>query len=168
MAEERRFALALSCQNIKDNKITVVFILGLLLTSLLYVIYPTLTLTIAKQLNNDLGIFMNSIQNDTFEPIGFSPLRSPGFGSELVTQTCSEKNIFLSLGENVFLSVCNIINNTIETNSSNIIIDVRKFLGTVKTDLKPTLVGINLSLDQWNVLKENANAIDNIVIDISD
>ena len=173
MAEERRFPLALSYQNIKDHKITIMCTFGLLVTSCLYVIYPTLTLTIANQVTNDLGMLMNSFQNETVDPAQlptrFSALHSGGFGvkynftADIVPQQCLEENV-LSLGENAFLSVCSINNSN---NLSEIIIDIRKFTGNLKNGIKPTKIGINLKLNQWSVIKERATIIDGIAFDLS-
>ena len=85
------------------------------------------------------------------------------FTSVLTPSPCLEENIF-ELGENVFLSVCSVSDNI--NNRSMVIIDKRKFTGTVKSGLKLSIVGINLNLHQWTVLKDSTTIIDDIAIDL--
>jgi hypothetical protein len=169
MAEERRFSLSMTFKNIKDNKITVMFVLGLVVTVGLYVVYPVFMINAATKITDDVGLILGrNISGSFTEPpdthttdINDLPVKF-NFTSVHTPQPCLEENV-LRLGENVYLSICNIKNN----NDGNVIVDIRKFTGNVKTGLNPTLVGINPNIHQWNVIKSSATIIDNIVIDLS-
>ena len=166
MAEERRFSLSMALKNLKGNKITILALVGTLVMLSLYVTNPILMFSASSHVTDDLEIFMNLLQNNTFEaPKKLSkdfPVRFD-FTSSILPQKCLENNT-LGLGANVFLCICsNNNNNNNKNNASNVIIDIRKFTGNIKTGIKPTIVGINLNVEQWNVIKSSTTIIDEIV-----
>ena len=172
MAEEQRFSLSMSYKNIKDNKITIIIFVGVFLTVGLYVTFPVLMLTAAENVTDDLGFLMGRIQNNSqkseyggkSDPFDNSTFTF-NFTSIITPPQCKEDNV-IGLGENVFLSICK--TTLINTNFANdIVIDIRKFTGGIKTGIKPTIKGINLSINQWNVIKKNFNIINNIIKNVT-
>ena len=137
------------------------------LTVGLYVAFFVLMLIAAENVTDDLGFLMGRIQHNCqnseyggkSEPFDNSTVNF-NFTSITTPPQCMEEN-FTGLGDNVYISVCKSTINNVH----GIVLDIRKFTGTVKTGIKPTIVGINLTLDQWNV--SSKNAIDNIVTDLS-
>ena len=112
-----------------------------------------------------MGRIQNNSQNSEYgeksQPFDNSTFTF-NFTSIVTPPQCKEENV-IGLGEYVYISV----RKSTINNVHGVIIDIRKFTRTVKTGIKPTIVGINLTLDQWNILSNNINAIDNIVIDLS-
>ena len=169
MADEQRFSLSMTYRNIKDNKITIIIFIGVFLTLGLYITYPLLMFAAGERVTQDLGFLMGRVQNDShnsalkeMSSLFNNSAVTFNFTSVITPPQCEEENVF-GLGENVFLSICKSTLNNI----NNVIIDIRKFTGTLKTGIKPTIVGINLTLKQWYVLSNNINAIDDTVIDLS-
>ena len=168
MAEEGRLSRTMLYKNIKDNKVTLMSLMGFLVLVGLYVTNPALIFSASSHIEDDLGIFqslLQNIKNNTFEPPTKLPNTLPvrfNFTSIILPQKCYEKNV-IGLGKNVFLSICGSNNN----DDTNVIIDIRKFTGDNRRGIKPTIVGINLNIEQWNVIKSSATIIDEIVIGLS-
>ena len=176
MAEEGRLSLStMLYKNIKDNKGTLMSLMGFLVLVGLYVTNPALIFSASSHIEDDLGIFqslLQNIENNTFELPPKLPNVLPvrfNFTSIILPKQCYEKNV-IGLGKNVFLSICssnNTNNNNNINDDSNVIIDIRKFTGDNRMGIKPTIVGINLNIAQWNVIKSSATIIDEIVIGLS-
>ena len=138
-----------------------------------YIAYPFLMLVATEKYTDDLGFIMGRIQSDSHN---FTDFHEGGtlsdkssvtfnFTSIVTPQPCLEDNV-VGLGENVFLSICK--TTLINTNFPNdIVIDIRKFTGGIKTGIKPTIIGINLSMNQWNVIKKNFRIINNIIKNVT-
>ena len=167
MAEEQRFSFSMTFKNIKDNKMTIMIIIGVFLILGLYVAYPVLMFAAGERVSQDLGFIMGRIQHNTSlsksnESTAFLIKEIPlsfNFTVDVTPEPCMEDNV-LTLGENVIFSVC-------KDKFDNIIFDIRKFTGTVKTGINPSIVGINLSMIQWNILKQSVNIIDKMANDLS-
>ena len=155
MADEQRFSLSMTYKNIKDNKITVVLFIGVFITMTVYMLYPVLMLaastTSGKEYNPGfMEPFVN--YNSTTETLG----RYITFDSNN-TEPCYEDHV-LNLGENIFAGVC--------VYQDELVIYIRKYTGHIKSGIRPTIVGINLNVNQWNVLKRSTYIIDGYMNDI--
>jgi hypothetical protein len=167
MDGEQRFSFAITAQNLKQNKHFIVLALVVLSLTGLYLGLPLAVIekTVSSNLQGliDLHKYPVNITNVTkedFPETSFVKSTGPvkwGFDSVTPT-TCSEDRVII-LGEGVYLSVC--------FYKGNIIIDIRKFTGSSKVGLKPTLVGIGLNKAQWNDLTAYVSLINEYINDLS-
>ena len=140
---------------------------GVFLILGLYVTYPVIMFTASGRVSEDLGFIMGRIQHNSSlsesnESNTFLIKEIPlsfNFTPDVTPEPCMEDNV-LTLGENVIFSVC-------KDKYGDIIFDIRKFTGTVKTGINPSVVGINLNMIQWNILKQSVNIIDKMANDLS-
>ena len=164
MDQNQRVSLATPLKNLKQNRLFIVTVLGLITLAGLYLGYP---LTVLKTSSNAieeydlLSAFYTSplnvtkVDEDTLPPKG--KLVKWGFDSTKST-ACKEENVY-SLGVGVYLSICNYKNHTV--------VDIRKFTGNSRIGITPTIVGIGLNIDQWAKIKTYTNIIDQTVRDLS-
>ena len=79
------------------------------------------------------------------------------FNVSITPEPCFEDHV-LNLGENIFAGVCRY--------QDKLVIYIRKFTGNIKSGIRPTIVGINLNVNQWNVLKRSTDIIEGYMNDI--
>ena len=163
-SQEQRFSLAISLQNLKENKTFIVLVLGVLSLLGLYLGYP---LMIKESSNTDMPNF--SFLNDLFQPAlnvtkeALTDSQSQNdnkikWGFASTSSACAEDHI-VSLSSGVYLSVCNY--------KGNVIIDIRKFTGNEKLGITPTIVGIGLNINQWYAVTSHISIIKQYINDLS-
>ena len=166
-SHEQRFNLAISLQNLKENKLFIVLVLGILSFAGLYLGYP---LFIIKETTLADSRASFSFLNDLFRPplnvtsAALTDSRGQdeykikwGFDSK-TPSACTEDHV-VNLGYGVYLSVCRYKGNTI--------IDIRKFTGDVKIGITPTIVGIGLNVNQWYEVISHLSIIKQYINDLS-
>ncbi len=177
MAQEQSFSLAISLKNLKENKPFIVLLLFIIILTGLYLGYPLSVLKTSSHVLSDYGVLSelySSPLNITRKHDNLTSthgiamgMRSSGpskgmpvkFGFNSVNpSSCSEDNVF-ALGNWIYLSVCKY--------KTNIVIDIRKFKGNEKIGITPTIVGIGLNINQWNMILEYTNIINQKVYDLS-
>ena len=163
-SQEQRFSLAISLQNLKENKTFIVLVMGVLSLLGLYLGYP---LMIKGSSSADIPNF--SFLNDLFQPTlnvtkgALTDSQSQNdnkikWGFASTSSACAEDHI-ISLSSGVYLSVCNY--------KGNIIIDIRKFTGNEKLGITPTIVGIGLNINQWYAVTSHISIIKQYINDLS-
>ena len=164
---EQRFRLAISLQNLKQNKYFVVFVLLVVAFSGFYLGVPLAVFekTASFQggsfdyLTNLYDAPLNgSTKDTTVSNVKRSKQVTWGFNPSVRPTPCLEDHV-TSLGRGVYLSVCN--------HKGNIIVDVRKFTGNSKVGITPTIVGIGLNINQWNVIINHVSIINRYIHDLS-
>ena len=167
MEREQRFSLAISLQNLKENKCIVLIILGLLSLVGLYLGYPVFVVKETNHVTEQLSFLKNLVQpsRSTFNVTtsGNEDLPQTGklvkWGFDSMTpSSCSEDHV-IDLERSTYLTVCDF--------KSNIIIDIRKFTGNSRVGITPTILGIGLNVDQWGVLTKYITIIDKYISDLS-
>ncbi len=166
MEREQRFNLAISLQNLKQNKYFVVLVITILSLLGFYLGYPLILVQKTSSIaDTNLSFLTDLLEPPIFNvsqtdllsrPTGHEPVKW-GFDS-LTPTTCTEDHV-VNLGSGTYLSVCNY--------EGNIVIDIRKFTGNPKLGIKPTIVGIGLHLNQWKVLTEHISIINVYVNNLS-
>lgn len=166
MEREQRFNLAISLQNLKQNKLFIVLVLGVFSLIGLYLGYPLLVVKNTPTLKNGDYNFLNELFNP---PLNVSKetlidLQSPAketvkWGFDSVTPAACTEDHVVGLGVGIYTSVCNY--------KGNIVIDIRKYTGNSKVGITPTIVGIGLNLEQWEVLVSIISIINQYVNDLS-
>ena len=164
MEREQRFSLAISLQNLKENKCIVLIILGLLSLVGLYLGYPVFVVKETNHVTEQLSFFKSLVQpslntfNVTDEDVPQTgKLIKWGFDS-VTPSSCSEDHV-IDLGMNIYLTVCNF--------KSNIVIDIRKFTGNSRVGITPTILGIGLNVAQWEILTKYISIIDKYISELS-
>ena len=163
-SQEQRFSLAISLQNLKENKTFIVLVMGVLSLLGLYLGYP---LMIKGSSSTDIPNF--NFLSDLFQPTlnvtkeALTDSQSQNdnkikWGFASTSSACAEDHI-VSLSSGVYLSVCNY--------KGNVIIDIRKFTGNEKVGITPTIVGIGLNINQWYAVTSHISIIKQYINDLS-
>lgn len=167
---EQRFSLAISLQNLKQNKYFLVFVLLLVTVSGFYLGVPIAVIEKTAFSQGGSFNYLTQLYDAPLTTLNASTEYTPesnverskqvawGFPPTVRPTPCLEDHV-TSLGMGVYLSVCNY--------KGNIIVDVRKFTGNSKVGITPTIVGIGLNVNQWNVIIDHVSIINRYIQDLS-
>ena len=163
MDQEQRFGLAISLKNLKQNKSFIFILLGIITG--LYLGYPLSTFKASSKLLKEEYEFLSSLYTSPLNVSSPADVALPSKGmivkwgfDSAIPPACKEENVF-DLGDGVFISVCNY--------KGRIMIDIRKFTGNYKICITPTIKGIGLNVNQWNIIKKYTSIIDQALHDLS-